>query len=274
MTTHLALPFPEHVMSRLRDLCGPLAAVSVVLVLLATPAPAAGQCAGESCPVVTPDGSSKTHSANTGGHTAQFTVKNIGSGTDSYSISCPHSGQVMSCQPSTFSLQLGPSQQQNVTVTYSVGGGGSGQVKLKAFSFEHMVSDQGYYDVTVTAPPAEASITPNGTVTPERETGTTGYSANFTVTNVGGQSGTFNLDCTLNTGPNVTCTGLSQSSVNLAPEAYTTVTAYYDVGAVGQGTLVLEASGEADLGYFTVSVHSYGVSVTPNDGTTDRKSVV
>jgi RHS repeat-associated protein len=239
--------------------------------LLVTPdAVTAQACSGPYCVTVTPNGGSKTHAANTSGHSATFTVQNTGTATDDYLLGCSSTGPV-SCGTVTPSAPtVGANQSVQVTVSYSVGSSGSGTLRLTAWSGnDFMVSDEGYYNVTVTAPPAEPTVTPNGSTTPDRQTGTGGYSASFTVKNTGGSTGTFNLSCS-NSGPNVTCTGLSQSSVNLGPNASQAITAYYGVGGVGVGTLQLDATigGLVDFGWYDVPVHSYGVSVTPNSGTT------
>ena len=88
----------------------------------------------------------------------------------------------------------------------------------------------------------------------------------FTVTNTGSQSDGYTFTCAGSA--NVSCTGVSPSSVFLNSLQSTTVTAFYSVGTVGDGTVSLTASGtfDSDQGWYTIPVGTYGVAVTP-DGT-------
>jgi hypothetical protein len=102
----------------------------------------------------------------------------------------------------------------------------------------------------------QVAVTPDGSTTPNRPPSSGPYSAKFTVQNTGSYADTYALTCS--TSSNVTCTGLSTSSVTLNPGGKATIFATYTVGAVGTGTLTLRArsdeSGVQDTGFFTVPV--------------------
>jgi RHS repeat-associated protein len=115
------------------------------------------------------------------------------------------------------------------------------------------------------------SVTPDGGTTPPRQANTNGgpfgYQASFTVQNTGSTSNTYTITCT--TSPNVTCLGTSPPSVTIGAGLTSSVSATYRVGAAGIGTLSLHAVGTnaADSGWYSVPVVSYGVTVTPDNGT-------
>ncbi|HSF31448.1 MAG TPA: RHS repeat-associated core domain-containing protein [Candidatus Tectomicrobia bacterium] len=97
------------------------------------------------------------------------------------------------------------------------------------------------------------SVTPDGTLAPDRTEGSSGNLAVFSVYNSGQLSDTYWLNCTA-TGQ-VTCDNVSSSSRLLASHASTSVKVWYSVGGVGTGTIRLSAEGEAsDQGYYTVHV--------------------
>ena len=116
------------------------------------------------------------------------------------------------------------------------------------------------------------SVTPDGTQV-SWPSNTSGHTAQFTVTNAGNTSNTFNLSCT--TSGSVSCTGLSASSVTYGAGVSGTVTATYSVGDPGSGVLILTAvggGGAQDNGSYNVTVTAPpppapAVSVTP-DGVT------
>jgi hypothetical protein len=104
------------------------------------------------------------------------------------------------------------------------------------------------------------AVTPDGTVTANKQTNTSGYEESFVVKNTGSSSGTFTITCFGRV--NVTCTGTDLTSVTLGPGASTDVTASYNVGGVGTGRLVLQASGPAqDTGWYSVPVMTAGAPV-------------
>jgi RHS repeat-associated protein len=106
-------------------------------------------------------------------------------------------------------------------------------------------------------PPYSAPrVTPDGGSAGTKPANTGGYSADFLVRNMSAEPDAFNLNCDLSTGT-VTCTGLSTTYVELASGALTSVTAYYDVGNAGAGTVKLRAmspiSDFSDNGYWNVT---------------------
>lgn len=111
---------------------------------------------------VTPDGSSTANRyANTSGHTAVFTVRNTGSSTDYFYISCSGSSGVTCTGTSTSGVSLGASQQTNVSAYYNVGSAGNGQISLHAFSEQTMAEDDGYWTVPIiTLPAPDVDVTP------------------------------------------------------------------------------------------------------------------
>src|SRR5437762_4095720 len=114
-------------------------------------------------------------------------------------------------------------------------------------------------------------VTPNPATSPTRPANTNGYTASFTVTNNNTHTDTFVLSC--GTSSNVTCTGVSPSTVTLSFGASTTVNATYNVGAGGSGWLQLCAEGTYSVGcgQQTIPVGAQVlVQVTP-DGTTSAK---
>ena len=112
------------------------------------------------------------------------------------------------------------------------------------------------------------AVTPDGVSTASRLPNTVGYSAVFTIENTGTSPDTYTITCGGST--NVTCTGTSAGSVPLNAGTVTTVTAYYNVGAPGIGTISLTATSinagnSFNSGSFTVPVvGSQGVAVTPD----------
>jgi hypothetical protein len=179
---------------------------------------------------VTPDGSPATVTANTNGNTRNFTVTNTGDCPDTYSLSYSATGPITSV---TLSKTSGTG---TVTATFSVGAPGAGVLTLFADGAIGGASDQGSYNVTVTAPPTPAvSVTPDGATAPTRTANTGGYNQTFTITNTGNVQATYTLTCSGSS--NVTCTRINLTSVTLAAGAAATDTAYYSVGAPGTGTL-------------------------------------
>ncbi len=114
-------------------------------------------------------------------------------------------------------------------------------------------------------PGYSVSATPDGVSTPPRLPNTTGHSATFTIQNTGDTEDTYGIGCSGSS--NVTCTGTSTSSVNLGPGLSTQVVAYYNVGALGTGTLTISvgSANASDFGSYAVPVVNPGVLVTPDD---------
>ena len=118
-----------------------------------------------------------------------------------------------------------------------------------------------YQDVTPPPGCYMVAVDPHGGTTPPRPPNSGGYSEVFTVTNTGSQSDGYTFTCAGSA--NVSCTGVSPSSVFLNSLQSTTVTAFYSVGTVGDGTVSLTASGtfDSDQGWYTIPVGTYGVAV-------------
>src|SRR5262245_34268686 len=118
------------------------------------------------------------------------------------------------------------------------------------------------------APPPPApwtvSVTPNGSTTANRVPYTTGYTEVFTVHNTGENADTYFITCQGFT--NITCTGVSTSSLTLDPNEQQTVTATYSTGAAGTGKLRLRAwsdeSAALDTGWYNVPVPVQPPAVT------------
>lgn len=96
-------------------------------------------------------------------------------------------------------------------------------------------------------------------VTPDRQritrpANTTGLSETFTVQNTGQETTTYTISCS-SSSP-VTCTGVSNSSLTLSPGQSLDVSATYNTGAPGTGSLVLTAAsgGVSDKGSYTITV--------------------
>jgi RHS repeat-associated protein len=213
---------------------------------------------------VSPDGGTAgPHPANTGGYSVSFTVTNVGLNPDGYSISCWGSSGVTCTGTSVSSVTLWPWDAATVTAFYSVGPPGTGTLTLSAWSGSGAY-DEGYFTVTIGG--YSVAVTPDGGTEPTRPANSSGHTASFTVQNVGTLPDTYTITCGGTV--NVTCTGVSQSSLPLGASASAPVTATYSVGAPGTGTVTLTAASPnaSNGGSFTVPVVAYGVAVTPDGG--------
>jgi RHS repeat-associated protein len=219
----------------------------------------------------TPDGSPVTVVAYSSGNTSTFTVKNTGLCQDTYALTGSRSGQVSAVTLNKSTANLLPGATTTVVATYSVGIPGTGVLTLTARGGLGGESDNGTFNVTVAATHAVA-VTPDGSTTPNRVAYTSGYTASFTVKNTGLNADTFAISCTA--AAPAACSGISASSVPLAVGAQATVTATYNVGAPGTGSVSLMASanGATDDGFFNVPVIANGVSVTPDGATATART--
>jgi len=103
--------------------------------------------------VVTPDSAT---TAPRHGYTGEvfrdtFTVKNIGSTTDTYQISCMYAGPVTCTGTDSLHVTLAFLDSTKVTASFTAGGGGPGTLILKATGSTG-VSDSGFYSVPVLYP--------------------------------------------------------------------------------------------------------------------------
>jgi RHS repeat-associated protein len=193
---------------------------------------------------VTPKGAALSAPWYTNALTAGFTVKNNGTCTDSVNASAAVGGPLSVALVSPNYFGLAPGAQTTVWVTYNTSLQGSATLTLTAVGLGN--SDNGSYNVTIGVG-YRAVVTPQGTTTPTRSANTSGYTATFTVQNVGYYTDTLNTSaCTGYV--DVTCTGTTPSSVILAAGASQTVTASYNVQGPGTGRLAVSA----------VSAHSSG----------------
>lgn len=215
---------------------------------------------------VTPDGTvTPSRTAGTSGYTAVFTVKNTGFNSDTYTFSCQGSLGVTCSSFTPTSKTLASNATVSVTATYAVSSTpGTGRLQLTATSVNS--SDIGYYSVPIVT--YGVSVTPDGSVAAKRPANTTGYDEVFTVQNTGSVPNTYTLNCTSVSG--VTCSRVSASTLTLAANTSQVDTAFYNVGAIGTGTLTLTASGTnaTDNGSFSVPIVAVIVAVTPDGSNT------
>jgi RHS repeat-associated protein len=214
---------------------------------------------------VTPDGSTTpSRTTNTSGYTASFTVTNTGSGgaNDSYVFTCIGTGGVSCTSFSPTSKALSEGASTTVTATYGVGGTpGTGRLTLQADGqVSGVATDQGYYNVPIVAPaaPDPVSVTPDGASSPIRAANTGGYTAQFTVQNLGTGSGNTTYTLTCSAVAPVNCGTSNLGTVTLDRGTSTSVNVSYYVGAAGvtPGTLTLTASatGVSDNGWYSILV--------------------
>jgi RHS repeat-associated protein len=104
--------------------------------------------------LVTPDDSAAPERpAQSGGHSQVFTVKNTGTGSETFTITCSGSTNVTCSGANPSSVSLGAGAQTNVTASYSVTNGGTGALTLTATSVNFpSTADVGSYAITVTLP--------------------------------------------------------------------------------------------------------------------------
>jgi len=116
---------------------------------------------------------------------------------------------------------------------------------------------------TATAQGFGVSVTPDGQMTAERPANSGPYNADFFVKNTSAASDVFDIACSGLV--NVSCTGVSQQVVSLAPGDSVLVTATYTVAGSGTGELDLTAVSQFtfgwDEGYYQVPV----VSLPPSN---------
>ncbi|MGH7537062.1 MAG: hypothetical protein ACREMF_00380, partial [Gemmatimonadales bacterium] len=207
---------------------------------------------------VTPDGAAAQWPWNSTGRTFVFTVSNVGSCDDTYSINVTKTGTITAASANPISVFLLAGTQTSVTVTYSVGTAPSGLITLTATG-SFAVNDNGTLNVTTFNPVA---VTPDGGTAPSRTPNTTGHVEVFTITNAGATQLTLTLTCAGMV--NVTCIGTNPPSVVLAGNGgVTTATASFNVGAAGSGILKLTVTGggASDSGTYNVPVVVRAVAV-------------
>ncbi len=219
---------------------------------------------------VTPDGGSQTWPTGSTGHKAVFTITNTGICQDTYNFYYSVTGSITNPRLSGTSAYLNRGASTTDTVTYDAGNPGTGTITLYTYGTDGPATDNGSYNVTITPPPYQVAVTPDGSTTPTRTSGTA-YADSFTVQNSGGNADTYSLTCS---GSNVTCSTVSPAGpITLGPNVQQVITVNYTAGSPGTGSLNLQAaSGQAnDAGSYVVPIVSYGVAVTPDGATTPQR---
>jgi RHS repeat-associated protein len=209
---------------------------------------------------VIPDGGTASWPQNTNTHKAVFTIQNTGNCNDTYTFTASSNGPITVVSLSMSSALIGRGLIKPDTVTYNVGSAGSGTLTLTASS--GMAGDQGYYTVTVTPPPYQVAVTPDGNTTPNRLTNTA-YAESFTVQNTGANQDTFALSCVGSS--NITC-GLISPAGPLSLAGLTgqqVVTVNYTTGTAGTGLLKLRAASthSNDSGNYNVPILARAAAV-------------
>jgi RHS repeat-associated protein len=105
---------------------------------------------------VGPNGGAVSWPQNTNGHTSTFTVRNGSPDNcaNNYTFSYTATGPISGVTLDKMGAGLGPGASTTVTATYNVGAAGSGVLTLQAVGeYVPVVSDNGYYNVTVLPPP-------------------------------------------------------------------------------------------------------------------------
>ena len=206
--------------------------------------------------------------ADSSGFTAQFTVTNTGTATDTYTLTCSGSSVVCTNQSATVAT-LGPGQFLNVTVTYSTSHTtGTAYLDFYAESPNTLVG-HGWWIFTLWTKVTHAvSVTPVNAVAPNRTSFTSGYTAAFTVKNVGTARDSFNLFC--QPASNVTCSSQTLTTTpgqNSFDSSVVTIT--YATGPSGPGFVNLEAvsanaSGTGTWNFTVLVGSSTAVAVIPD----------
>jgi len=215
--------------------------------------PAKSSCQPGNYTDIYPCSSSENAPTSATGETVVYTVFNNGTSTAGYDLLCLPTGKVTGCNLSRSFVQITAGGSAEVTATYSTSStAGSGSLSFTAQSSSDLAmatTSIAVLEVAVTVSPVAAVATP-------RTKNTTGHSEPFIVKNSGPVAATYSISCSgLDS---VTCTGTSASSVALGVGDSTTVTASFNAGAVGTGTLRLTASrgGVSDIGSYSVQVVS------------------
>ncbi len=203
---------------------------------------------------VTPDGgTAATRAPNAAGYSETFLVQNIGPAPDTYTLTCSGITNLTCTGATPPTLALAAGASANVTAAYYTGLAGTGTLRLIALG-TNQAGDTGTFSVPVVA--AGVLVTPDSGTTAARLANTGPFKDVFTIQNTGLGTKVFSVSCSGST--NVTCNGVSASSVTLAGGASATDTATYSVGAVGTGILSLTATAPdaSDGGSYRIGVVS------------------
>jgi RHS repeat-associated protein len=150
-----ALNLPFRVLARLTSL-------ALIGLLSVIPREAYGQF-GEPSVEVIPDGEiGPNRLPFSSGHTATFTVINVGTGYGAFSSSCSTTGPV-TCTGNSGSggFVLAPDQQINILAYYNVGAAGTGTLTLTVTSDNSSAQDEGSFTIPVVNPSPLVSLAPH-----------------------------------------------------------------------------------------------------------------
>jgi RHS repeat-associated protein len=213
---------------------------------------------------VTPHAGTTGALANSSGNSATLTVQNTSGIQKTFSFTCGALSNV-TCGTPPAPVTLAASAQTNVSMPYNPGNPGTGKVSITATG--PSASDAGTFTVSING----VEVTPDGGTAPTRAPNTGGYSEPFYVRNAATTQNTFSFSCYAVTG--MTC-GTVPGPVTLAGSSQTTVYMPYSVGAPGTGIFYFTASGTSanDNGSYSVPIVSYGVTVTPDNGTAPNRT--
>jgi len=203
--------------------------------------------------------------------TQQFTVTNTDVVSHKYWIDCSGNTGVTCTPPLSDSLllmavgQSGNSWTTNLAYTIASNAPlGASFVQLSAN--DHYATGQATF--TIYANTAHAvSVSPTTGTGPNLTSFTNGYTATFTVQNIGTSTDTYTFTCDAAT--TVTCTNVSPGSLSLASLASTTVTVTFNTGASGSKNVTMKASNAnaTSTGRWNYTVNpsaGYAVVVTPD----------
>ena len=231
---------------------------SIALAVLSLVAPSTPR----SAMVLGVSGGTSTVQTNSTGQQVIFLITGLSSGV-TYSVSWSCSGTVNTCASPRGTSFTG-TNGSNWPITFNAGVPGTGTITLTVTGGGS--SAQGSYTVTV-APSYGVAVTPDGGTAAGRTANTGLYSETFTVKNTGWNQNTYSFTCAGAGG--VTC-GTVPAPITVSGGGVNsqTVTMPYSVGAPGNGTLTLTATGTSasDAGSYTVPIITTGVSVTPDGG--------
>lgn len=173
-------------------------------------------------------------------------VENIGSGTLDWSV-LPVDG--LRIVPGRGSIQAGGSQVVDV---FSFGGVAPGESIL--LRFQSLVGELDAKVQGIT-PVFGVAVTPDGGTTVLRFENEVELSDSFVVRNSGNVTDTYAITCA--GASQVSCTGTSLTDVTLDAAESVFVTAFYNVGSAGTGSLVLTATSSqtSDQGSYTVPIN-------------------
>jgi hypothetical protein len=217
---------------------------------------------------VTPDAATAAKRAvNTGGYHETFTIKNQGTTTTTFTLSCAGSSNVTCTGVSRASVALAAGAQDTASALYSVGATGTGTLTLTATG--GVGSDPGSYNIPVVS--YSVAVTPDSGETVARRPNGYNFGEWFTVKNTGSDSDTYSFTCAGSA--NVTCLNQgypfgdnpSPTWATLAPGASVSVSASYTTGEAGTGRLSLAAAGvhASDQGWYAIRVSAKKVDVIP-----------